>query len=248
MSVMKQPFAGKVALVTGASKGIGLETSRQLGKLGFTVVMAARDAARGSLAVKDLKAEGYDVRFLKLDTTQPGDRDAAYQFVADQFGNLDALVNNAAVALDRDVKPSEVSEGTLRQTFEANFFAVVLLTQKLLPLLRKSEAGRVVNLSSNLASLTLHSDPSSGIYDVKLLAYDASKTALNAYTVHLAHELKDTKIKVNAAHPGWVKTDMGGAGAPMEVADGAHTSVELATLPASGPTGGFFHLGEAVPW
>jgi NAD(P)-dependent dehydrogenase (short-subunit alcohol dehydrogenase family) len=248
MTVMKQPFAGKVALVTGASKGIGLETSRQLGKLGFTVVMAARDAVRGAQAVKDSKAEGLDVRFLKLDTTLPADRDAAYSFIADQFGKLDALVNNAAVALDRGVTPSEVSEDVLRQTFDANFFAVVALTQKLLPLLRKSDAGRVVNLSSNLASLALHSDPASDIYDVKMLAYDASKTALNAFTVHLAHELKDTKIKVNAAHPGWVKTDMGGAGAPMDVVDGAHTSVELATLPPSGPTGGFFHLGEAVPW
>jgi NAD(P)-dependent dehydrogenase (short-subunit alcohol dehydrogenase family) len=248
MAVMKQPFAGKVALVTGANKGIGLQTSLQLGRLGFTVVMGARDAARGAQAVKDLKAAGVDVRFLKLDTTQPGDRDAAYQFVVDQFGKLDALVNNAAVALDRNVKPSEVSEDILRQTFEANFFAVVLLTQKLLPLLRKSDAGRIVNLSSNLASLTLHSEPSSDIYDVKLLAYDASKTALNAFTIHLAHELKDTKIKVNAAHPGWVKTDMGGEGALMDVADGAHTSVELATLPTSGPTGGFFHLGETVPW
>ena len=136
----------------------------------------------------------------------------------------------------------------LRKTFETNFFAVVALTQTLLPLIRKSPAGRIVNLSSILGSLTLHSDPSSGIYDMKAFAYDASKTALNAFTVHLAQELRDTPIKVNSAHPGWVKTDMGGAAAPMEVSEGGKTSVQLATLPDDGPTGGYFHLGEPLPW
>jgi NAD(P)-dependent dehydrogenase (short-subunit alcohol dehydrogenase family) len=115
-------------------------------------------------------------------------------------------------------------------------------------LIRKSAAGRIVNLSSILASLTHHADPASPIYDTKALAYDASKTALNAFTVHLAHELKDTSIKVNSAHPGWVKTDMGGEYAPMEVSEGGKTSMMLATLPADGPTGGFFHLGETLPW
>ncbi len=122
------------------------------------------------------------------------------------------------------------------------------LTQALLPLIRKSPAGRIVNLSSVLGSLTLHSDPKSPIYSMKAFAYDASKTALNAFTVHLAHELRDTAIKVNSAHPGWVKTDMGGKAAPMELAEGGKTSVQLATLADNGPTGGFFHLGEPLPW
>jgi NAD(P)-dependent dehydrogenase (short-subunit alcohol dehydrogenase family) len=141
-----------------------------------------------------------------------------------------------------------VTPDVLRQTFETNFFAVVALTRALLPLIRKSPAGRIVNLSSILGSLALHSDPSSPIYRMKSFAYDASKTALNAFTVHLADELRETPIKVNSAHPGWVKTDMGGSAAPMEVSEGSKTSVQLATLPDDGPTGGFFHLGKPLPW
>jgi NAD(P)-dependent dehydrogenase (short-subunit alcohol dehydrogenase family) len=136
----------------------------------------------------------------------------------------------------------------LRQTFETNFFAVVALTQTLLPLIRKAPAGRIVNLSSVLGSLTLHSDPASPIYDKKAFAYDASKTALNAFTVHLAQELRGTKIKVNSAHPGWVQTDMGGPAAPLALSEGGKTSVQLATLPDDGPTGGYFHLGQPLPW
>jgi NAD(P)-dependent dehydrogenase (short-subunit alcohol dehydrogenase family) len=143
---------------------------------------------------------------------------------------------------------STTSDKLLRETFETNFFAVVALTQTLLPLLRKSDAGRIVNLSSILASLTLHATKGSPIYDAKTFAYDASKSALNAFSIHLAHELRGTKIKVNSAHPGWVKTEMGGEGAQMEIVDGAKTSVQLATLPADGPTGGYFHMGESLPW
>jgi NAD(P)-dependent dehydrogenase (short-subunit alcohol dehydrogenase family) len=237
----------KIALVTGANKGIGLETSRQLAKLGFVVLMAARDESRGEAAAQ-LAKEGGQVRFLKLDTAIAADRASAAGWIAEKYGKLDVLINNAAVNLDRDTKASTVSEEILRKTFDTNFFAVIALTQKLLPLLAKSEAGRIVNLTSNLASLTQHGDPKSQIYNVKFLAYDSSKTALNAFTVHLAHELKNTPIKVNSAHPGWVKTDMGGAQAPMQLADGAKTSVQLATLPPDGPSGGFFHLGERLPW
>jgi NAD(P)-dependent dehydrogenase (short-subunit alcohol dehydrogenase family) len=136
----------------------------------------------------------------------------------------------------------------LRRTFETNFFSVVALTQTLLPLIRKAPAGRIVNLSSVLGSLSLHSDPSSGIYAKKVFAYDASKTALNAFTIHLAQELRGTKIKVNAAHPGWVRTEMGGSNAPLDLSEGGKTSVQLATLPDDGPTGGYFHLGKPLPW
>jgi NAD(P)-dependent dehydrogenase (short-subunit alcohol dehydrogenase family) len=238
----------KIALITGAAKGIGFETARQLGKLRFTILLAARDEKQGTAAVKKLAAESIPAHYVKLDTTSPADRDAVYRFIAERFGKLDVLINNAAVILDRGIKPTEVSEDILRRTFEVNFFAVVELTKKLLSLLKKSPAGRIVNLSSNLGSLTLHSDPGSDIYEAKMLAYDTSKTALNAYTVHLAHELKETPIKVNAAHPGWIKTDMGGADAPMEVDYGAKTSVHLATLPADGPTGGYFHLDQPIAW
>ena len=139
-----------------------------------------------------------------------------------------------------------VSEEALRSTFDTNFFAVVAVTNAFLPLLRKSAAGRIVNLSSVLASLTLHAKPEG--LGVMMLGYDASKTALNAYTIHLAKALSGTKIKVNSAHPGWVKTDMGGSGAQMELADGAKTQVMLATLGEDGATGGYFHLGKAIPW
>jgi len=136
----------------------------------------------------------------------------------------------------------------LRETFETNFFGTVALTQRLLPLLRKAFAARIVNVSSILGSLTLQSDPSSQIYPHKVFAYDASKTALNAFTVHLAHELRDTPIKVNAAHPGWVRTEMGGEGADLDISEGGKTSAWLATLPAEGPTGGYFHLDQRLPW
>ncbi|HWT65988.1 MAG TPA: SDR family NAD(P)-dependent oxidoreductase, partial [Terracidiphilus sp.] len=167
---------------------------------------------------------------------------------------LDILINNAGVAaggfppVGPEHSTGEVPLDTLRRVYETNFFAPVALTQTLLPLIRKSPAGRIVNLSSILGSLALHADPKSPIYQAKSFAYDASKTALNAFTIHLAYELRDTPIKVNSAHPGWVKTDMGGDSAPMELSEGAKTSAALATLPADGPTGGFFHLGQPLPW
>jgi NAD(P)-dependent dehydrogenase (short-subunit alcohol dehydrogenase family) len=136
----------------------------------------------------------------------------------------------------------------LRRVFETNFFGAVELTQVLLPLIRKSPAGRIVNVSSIMGSLTLHADPKSRIYNSKVFSYDASKTALNAFTIHLAYELRDTKIKVNSADPGWVKTEMGGQHALLELSEGARTSTKMATLAADGPNGGFFRLDEAFPW
>lgn len=242
----------KVALVTGANKGIGFETARQLARQGVTVLLGARDAARGTQAAEKLRAEGLDVQFLHLDVDNAASHEDAARFIADKFGKLDILVNNAGIQVESGEwgqnNASSVTQEVLRRTFDTNFFNVVALTQKLLPLVRKSDAGRIVNLSSILGSLTLHSDPASPIYGTKLLAYNASKTALNQFTVHLAAELKGTKIKVNAAHPGWVKTDIGTDAAPLEVEDGAKTSVQLATLPDDGPTGGYFHLGESLPW
>jgi NAD(P)-dependent dehydrogenase (short-subunit alcohol dehydrogenase family) len=164
------------------------------------------------------------------------------------------LVNNAGVELEGTDfgtsfnTTSTVALEILRRTFETNFFSVVALTQALLPLIRKAPAGRIVNVSSVLGSLTLHSDHSSGIYDKKAFAYDASKTAINAFTVHLAQELLGTKIKVNSAHPGWVQTELGGTAAPLNLSEGGKTSVQLATLPDDGPSGGYFHLGEPLPW
>jgi NAD(P)-dependent dehydrogenase (short-subunit alcohol dehydrogenase family) len=241
---------GKIALITGANKGIGLETARQLGKLGATVLVGARDLAKGEEAAEVLRGVGVDARAIKLDVDNEADRAAAAKSIEKEFGRLDILINNAGVMLDgrKGNETSTTSQKVLRDTFETNFFAVVALTQTMLPLLRKSEAGRIVNLSSILASLTLHATKGSFIYDAKTFAYDASKAALNSFTIHLAHELQGTKIKVNSAHPGWVKTEMGGEGAQMEIVDGAKTSVQLATLPADGPSGGYFHMGEMLPW
>lgn len=241
----------QVALITGANKGIGFETARQLGKLGITVVLGSRDAAKGDAAAAQLRTEDIDARLLKLDVTQAKDRDAAVKFLQEHFGKLDILINNAGIVEDggwgRNTTSSTSTE-TLKKTFETNLFAPVALTQALLPLIRKSPAGRIVNLSSILASNTLHSDPKSPIYNSKAFAYDASKSALNAFTIHLAHELRDTNIKVNSAHPGWVKTEMGTDAAPMEIVDGAKTSVALATLAPDGPNGAFIHMGKALPW
>jgi NAD(P)-dependent dehydrogenase (short-subunit alcohol dehydrogenase family) len=241
----------KVALITGANKGIGLETARQLGKLGVTIVVGSRDLARGEQAAEVLRGVGVDARALKLDVANEADRQAAAKYIEKEFGKLDILINNAGVMLEAmggANKTSSTTQKDLRETFETNLFAPVALTQTLLPLLRKSAAGRIVNLSSILGSNTLQATPGSPIYEAKVFAYDASKAALNSFTIHLAHELKGTKIKVNSAHPGWVKTDMGGDGAPMEIVDGAKTSVELATLGEDGPTGGYFHMGQPLPW
>jgi NAD(P)-dependent dehydrogenase (short-subunit alcohol dehydrogenase family) len=240
-----------VALITGANKGLGFEMARQLGQHGVTVIVAARDKKKGDDAAAKLRAEGFEAHPVKLDVTKKGDYAKTVKFVEDKFGHLDILINNAAVANEDLSKPnstSTVSQDVLHDTFETNFFAPIAVTQAFLPLIRKSPAGRIVNMSSILGSNTLHADPNSPISAVKVFGYDSSKAALNSFTIHLANELKDTKIKVNSAHPGWVKTDMGTDAAPMEIPEGGKTGVELALLPDDGPTGGFFHLGKTLPW
>jgi NAD(P)-dependent dehydrogenase (short-subunit alcohol dehydrogenase family) len=241
----------KVALITGANKGIGLETGRQLGKLGYVVLLGSRDLLKGEVAARQLRHEGIDARVYKLDVTRSADVKAATACLEKDFGRLDVLVNNAGVMIEKgwtQNRTSEIKLEDLRATFDANVFAVVALTTALLPLLRKADAACIVNVSSILGSVSLQATLTSPTYATKLYAYNASKAALNMYTIHLAHELRNTKIKVNSAHPGWVKTDLGGSGAPMNVVDGAKTEVMLATLPEDGPTGGFFHLGKEIAW
>src|SRR6202789_2870718 len=240
----------KIALITGGNKGIGLETARQLGKQGITVLVGARDLAKGEAAVVELKKDGVDARAVKLDVDNSADYEAVAKLIDKDYGRLDILINNAGIMVDsrKGNETSKTSQDILRKTFNTNFFAVAGLTQALLPLLKKTLGGRIVNLSSILGSQTLHATPGSPIYEAKTFAYDASKASMDSFTTHLAHELKDTKIKVNSAHPGWVKTDMGGEGAPLDIETGAKTSVELATLQDSGPNGGYFHLGKPLPW
>jgi NAD(P)-dependent dehydrogenase (short-subunit alcohol dehydrogenase family) len=237
----------KVALVTGANRGIGLETARQLGQKGITVVAAARTKSAADETASKLKAEGIDAYPVQLDVSSDTDRKSAAKFIGEKFGKLDILINNAGVG-SSVMRTIETPEEELQTIFGTNVFSVVAVTREMLPLLKKSEAGRIVNLSSILGSLTLHADPKSPIASFKAFAYDASKSALNAFTIHLAAELKDTKIKVNSAHPGWVKTDMGGKEAPLEIPDGAKTSVELALIGSEGPNGRFIHMGKELPW
>lgn len=239
----------RIALITGANKGIGFETAKQLGRQGITVLIGARDEGRGKAAAEALRKEKIDAHFVGLEVTDQKSIGAAAGEIEKKFGRLDILINNAAVMKHgADGAASTTTVDVLRETFEANFFGLVAVTQAMLPLIRRSEAGRIVNLTSILGSIAEHSDPNSGVYNAKLTAYDTSKAAVNMYTNHLAHELKGTNIKVNAAHPGWVKTDMGGEQAPMELVDGAKTSVWLATLPADGPSGGYYHMMVHMRW
>jgi NAD(P)-dependent dehydrogenase (short-subunit alcohol dehydrogenase family) len=213
--------------------------------------MGVRDIKKGKSAAEELAAQGITADVVNYDAADPKSVDVVYQFLDQKYGKLDILINNAGILKENLVgknDSSTVSQDVLKETFQTNLFAVVELTQKLLPLIKKAPAGRIVNLSSILASQTLHSMENSPIDPAKGFAYNASKTALNVFTIHLAHELRGTSIKVNSAHPGWVKTELGGPNAPMEVADSYKTSVRLATLDESGPSGGFFHEGDALPW
>ncbi|OXL82468.1 short-chain dehydrogenase [Paenibacillus sp. SSG-1] len=251
----KPNLEGKIALITGATRGIGLETARGLARLGATVILGSRDIRKGNEAAYQLHQEGLKAVSIQIDVTDQQDHAAVYQYLEETYGKLDILVNNAGVLLEQSSISAATQNQTsaiplkeLRDTFDVNFFAQVELTQTLLPLIRKSEAGRIVNVSSILGSLTLQADPGSPIYSIKTFGYNASKAALNAFTIHLAHELKDTSIKVNSVHPGWVRTQLGGEHADLDEAGGSETSVLLASLQEDGPTGGFFHLNDSLPW
>lgn len=240
----------KIALITGANKGIGKETARQLGQKGYTVIVAARDGERGQQAADELKKEGIDAHALALDVTDEASLKRGVGWVTERFGRIDALINNAGIAQDFGVKASEAPLSTWRTTFDTNLFGLVAATQAFLPLVRKAPAGRIVNLTSILGSIALISSPDSPVGPTggTGAAYGASKSAVNMFTAHLARELAGTPIKVNAAHPGWVKTELGGEHAPMDIVTGAKTSVALATLDDKGPSGQYVHLGERLPW
>ncbi len=204
---------GKVALVTGANKGTGYETARRLARKGVKVLVGARNEERGKEVEAKLREEGLEAEFILFDVNDERTQESAARMIEEKFGKLDILVNNAGVGIDGSAAleiqaASQTPMEIYRRTFEANFFALITMTRKLLPLVRKSEAGRVVNLSSALDSSTPHADPESFLYDFKMPAYDASRAAVNSFTTHLAYELKDTPITVDAAHPGWMKSEM----------------------------------------
>lgn len=237
----------RIALVTGANRGIGLEVCRQLATAGVIVYLGARDDLLGEQAASALRDTSLDVRYLRIDTEASTTYQAAHDRIAREFGRLDILVNNVGMGFDWAYTAANVPIELVRKTFDTNFFSILELTGHLLPLLEKSPAGRIVNQSSAIGSLSLHTSPGSWAQGDRPLAYSASKTALNAFTQHLACALRNTPIKVNSAHPGIVKTDPnpGGLISPVE---GARTAVSLALLPDDGPTGGFFHLDEPIPW
>ena len=244
----------RIALVTGATRGIGLETVRQLAEAGVHTLLAGRNRERAVEAALKLQAQGLPVEAIALDVTDAASIDAAVAEVERRHGRLDILVNNAGILVDdAAMGVSGQSLETWRTTFDTNLFGLIATTQAFLPLLRKSGAGRIVNVSSLLGSLSGHQDPASPIYGFKgVPAYNVSKSAVNAWTIHLAHELADSGIKVNTIHPGYVKTDMNKAGdqqnSELEVPDGARTSVRLALVGDDGPSGGFFYLEESLPW
>jgi NAD(P)-dependent dehydrogenase (short-subunit alcohol dehydrogenase family) len=242
----------RIALVTGANRGLGFEVARQLADAGLKVVIGARDPHRGNDAAELLRSEGLDVETLTLDVDDPDSVEHAARELRGRHGALDVLVNNAGVLPEATADSVEViSTGMFRQTFETNLFGAVNTTEQLLPLLRRSEAGRIVNVSTTMGSLADQSDPGSPYYSVIAPAYQASKAALNSVTVGLSKLLADTPIKVNAVCPGFVQTDLTPINrdqAPLTPTDAARVIVRYALLDAAGPSGGFFDQEAAVAW
>ncbi len=233
-----------VALITGANKGIGLEIARQLGTRDFSVWIGARDAARGEAAASQLREAGIDADWLVLDVTNTDSVDQAATRLATVTASLDVLVNNAGISLGTGARASEEAIEDIRAMFEVNAFAPVRVTQAFLPLLRKSDAARIVMMTSGLGSVASTLDMASENWAIGYAGYSASKTALNMFTAKLAQDLLSEGIKVNAADPGFTATDLNGHTGPRSVDQAAAIAVTLATLPAMGPTGGFFHDGH----
>jgi NAD(P)-dependent dehydrogenase (short-subunit alcohol dehydrogenase family) len=230
----------QIALITGANKGIGFETARLLGARGMTVLIGARDRSAGRAAEEALCAEGAKARFVHLDVTDPTSVLAAAAWIEAEYGRLDVLVNNAGIATSGG-PPSATSLDGMRTLFETNVFGVIATTNAMLPLLRRSSSGRIVNVSSEIGSITLMSDPASPMWQMPpSVPYPASKAALNMVTAMYARELRDTPVKVNAANPGYCATDLNGHSGFRSVAEGASVSEHLATLPDDGLTGAFW--------
>ncbi|NKY26033.1 SDR family oxidoreductase [Nocardia gamkensis] len=236
-----------IALVTGANKGIGYEIAAGLGALGWSVGVGARDEQRREAAVAKLRAGGADAFGVPLDVTDDASVAAAADLIADRFGRLDVLVNNAAITGGMPQTPSAVSPATVRTAVETNVIGVIRVTNAVLPLLRRSASPRIVNMSSTVGSLTRQTTPGADTGPISA-AYSASKTFLNAVTVQYVKELRDTNILINAACPGFTATDLNGFRGVRTPAQGAAIAVRLATLPDDGPTGGFFDDGGVVPW
>lgn len=238
----------RIALITGANKGIGREIARQLAEAGVTVIIGARDPERGQAVADDLAARGLKAEAIRIDLTDGDSISAAAETIRDRHGRLDILVNNAGIVDAQDGPPSSGSPEAARRIMETNFIGTLAVTQAMLPLLRLSVAGRIVNLSSSLGSLAVNGDPTSPYYSARLIGYNASKAALNMLTVQLAAELRDTPIVVNSVSPGYVKTDLTGHTGFMTAEEGARLPVEYALLGENAVSGRFVEPDGETPW
>jgi NAD(P)-dependent dehydrogenase (short-subunit alcohol dehydrogenase family) len=244
----------KIALITGAGKGLGLETARQLSKFNIRVILTARNEQLLKKTKDQFESERIQADFLKLDVTNNTDIEDAVNYITGTYGSLDILINNAGISIEKSASyqvnnTAEINMDTIKQVYGTNVFGLISVTQALLPLLLKGSASRIVNLSSELGSIALHADCHSPVYHLKKFAYDSSKTLVNQFTVHLAEKLKGKNIKINAVSPGWVKTDMGTQFAPLEVSEGAAIIVRAAMLSDEGPSGCFFtHEMRSIAW
>lgn len=240
--------ASRIALVTGANKGIGLEIARQLGEAGVAVIVGARDPERGEAAAAGLCREGLEAEFVQLDLNDEASIASAAERIAARHGRLDILVNNAGIVDAADGPPARSAPAAARRIMETNFIGTLAVTQAMLPLLRKAPSARIVNLSSALGSLGVNGDPSSPFYPARLIGYNASKAAVNMLTVQLNAELQGTSIAVNSVSPGYVKTDLTGHSGFMTPQEGARMPVSFALLADDAVSGGFHGPDGETPW
>ena len=238
--------AKSLAFITGANKGIGFEVARELGKAGWTVLLGARSPSLGRAAESKLRGEHIDARFIELDVTEPKTVSAAAEKIQAEFGRLDLLVNNAGIVDKQDGLPSAANVEAVDRLMRTNFLGAVAVAQAVLPLLKKSQAARIINVSSGLGSIARNGNPAWDLRYV-LLGYCSSKAALNMFTVQLAFELKSAGIAVNSVNPGYTATDINEHRGHQTVEQGAAEIVRLALLD-HGPTGGFFETGASIPW
>jgi len=238
----------KIALVTGANKGIGFEVARQIGRTGAIVLLGARNKPAGEKAAAALAGEGLDTRFIAIDVADDHSVAAAAAAIAKDFGHLDILVNNAGISDPADGAVPIARLDAVERIWRTNFRGALAVTQAMLPLLRKAASARIVNVSSGLGSLTQNGDPNYSSAATKLIGYSASKVALNMLTVQLAYLLRETTIKVNSADPGYTATDLNGHRGRQTIPEGAAEAIRLALLPDDGPTGTYSDSKGVVPW
>jgi NAD(P)-dependent dehydrogenase (short-subunit alcohol dehydrogenase family) len=239
----------KVALITGANKGIGYEVARQLGEQGIHVLVGARDESRGKAATQRLQTQNITATYLPLDVTDAESIKEAVAYIYKEFGKLDILVNNAGISGGNiAIPPSKTDMDVVRAVYETNVFGVAYVTIAMIPLLKQADHARIVNVSSSLGSMTLALDPSDMFYGINSLQYQSSKAALNAITVEFAKELQSNGIKVNAACPGFADTDFNGHRGTKPVTQAATVIVKLSTLNVDGPTATFQNEDSELPW